>query len=265
MKKTLKFVSMLLIIAMALSFFTSCGMKPEERFAKAMEKSASATKIHSVANVDMDMSISLAGQTQDTSVSSKIDFRGDFTDEGDPLISILTKATVGGTTTQTDTYYKDGYMYTRTGDNMIKVKMSFDEMMNGEAGTTDFTDLFAYAKETPDSVTITENENGTLTVELPLTNEEHGELINELMGNELKDSFGESTKVSFEDTVAVMTIDKNNEITSMKMDLKMKLSYRISNRTARINITYKFDIEYRHISDDFSVYTPSPADNYKEP
>ena len=259
MKKLTRILSLVLVFAMLALTLSSCGATPEERVAEAMAKMALAKKAD--CTVDVNMEFTVAGTTQEIPMTMVM--KTDMTDENNPVWYMEVSTKEGNTTTTVTMFFKDGYAYTETSGQKIKVEMSYDDIKESANSGFDMTDIFEAKKDGVDeSMTITKNDDGTLSVEMKITKAEFAEDFTEFT-EQFTSSLGaiiKNAKVEVADTIFQLTVDKDNNITKLMTVMKIDITY----QGQTIKYSYDMDFTYRPTGEDFEVPLPSDLSEYKE-
>lgn len=253
MKKTTRFLSIVLVFVMAALACCSCGkVTPEEKMMTAIENAQAAKKGDVTVKIGSNM---VVGEVS-MDIPMEIIMQYDFTDDTNPLLAMDMSFTMEGKGVSIKTYYKDGYRYLSTFAGNTKSPMQADEMRN-ESTAGKILDL---AKVAVDTAEITENDDGSLSITMNVDGEQHSEAILATFDATIEDLL-EGTDIKAYDSVINMEIDKDGKIT------KTKISFDISMVTEEGNVylDYIIEIDYKTITDDFTVVFPDDLDTYVIP
>ena len=255
MKKIKRILSLVLVFAMLALALTSCTVTAEDRVAAAMLKMAMAKKSDCTANINVKMSV--GGITTDMPMTMVL--KSDETNAQNPVVYMEMSMSIFGQTAKTTMFYKDGYLYTDAYGSKTKVQMNYEDVMNDAAGAADITSIFDMKKDAiDDSFVITENDDGTLSVKMTITKEEFaGELAS--FTEQISSSVGNGSDLEMSDTVFEFTIDKNNNVSTVKATLAMKMTI----EGQKTDISYVMDFKYNVVGADFVVPTPTDLSSYR--
>jgi hypothetical protein len=255
MKKLTKILSLVLVFAMLALAFASCGVTAEEKVAAAMAKMATAKKTDCTASVTIKMDMGGVKVEMPMTMVMKTD----LSDAANPIVYTEMSMTVFGETTETTTFYKDGYFYTEAYGQKVKVAMSYEEMMEDNEMGIDTSEIFASKKDKVDeSFVITENEDGTITVKMTVTKAEFASLLpdfSESMGSLI----GEDGNVEINDTVFEFKIDKDGNVTDLNTNMGLSMTV----EGVKATVDYDMDFTYNTVGEDFEITLPSDLDKYK--
>ena len=254
MKKIIRVLSLILAFAMLALSLASCGVTDEARVSAAMLKMMMAKRVDSTADIKLTMSS--MGVTYETVMKAVI--KTDTTKADNPKAYMSVSATVFGETESTETFYKDGYLYTDSSGSKIKREADYSAVMGDSANVIDILDIFDIKKtNVDDNFTITRNGDGTLTVKMLVTKEELAEGLDSFT-EELAKSLGTSGSVNVSNTVFEYTVDKGNNISDISASMEMEIIV----QGKKISIVYEMDFKYNSIGKGFEVPVPEDESEY---
>lgn len=251
MKKTTRFLSIVLAVIMAALVCCSCGKvktTPEKKIQTAIENAQAAKK----GEVNVKTVTNTVIGEESENIPMEFTMQYDLTDDKNPLYAIDMTFTNNGNDRNIKGYFKDGYSYTSNNGENTKSLMREDEMIS-EATAVKILDL---AKVAIDIAEITENDDGSFSVKMNVDGEQHKEDIIATL-NDIEE-FLEGTDITTDDSVINMEIDKDGNITKAKMSLGVSMVTEEGN----VYVTCTIEIDYAIIADDFAVEFPDDLDTY---
>jgi hypothetical protein len=258
MKRFIQIISLVLVFSMAILSLSSCGVTKEERLAEAIAKLVDAKKGDYTASVKM----SISAQGMEMTVPMEIEAKADISDEANPIVYTKMSMSISGQSMDMVSFYKGGYLYSAQTVQGVtqkyKVSMSYDEMTTEES--FDITDLIAAKKDSLTSgVEIIENYDRTLTVKLTFSKSDFAEELEKVVA-ELSSSLGLDSDINVNDTVVELTIDADNNITSIKTSMDMDMNVMGETASAK----YDMEFTYNVVGEGFTIELPTDLDKYVE-
>lgn len=227
-----RIIALALTLAMAFSLvfaFSSCG-KQEEKEKTAYEVYTEALKKNNELDsyalaLDMKMSVSADGVSTD--VPMTYDIKASGIKSGSPVYSAEMKMSMAGMTLTIPMYSDGKYVYMEMFGQ--KIKSSADD---SDADMKSFTNLVAkiQSEESFAGVTVTENEDGSKSMEIALKsadfNEAYGDLLDALLGSLGEELNGVGVSMTANDAKLAVTINKSGYIekVGLKSDVKVTMT-----------------------------------------
>ena len=257
MKKIVRIMSLTLVFAMVVLCCVSCGSTPEERLAEAIAKLADAEKVDYSATVNMFIS---ANGTE-MSVPMQITAKADVTDKSNPIAYTNMSMSMAGESMDMKMFYIDGYVYYAATSQGVtqkyKVAMSYDEMMEDEGGLDLVSLIEAKKDDLTNGVEITENYDRTLTVKMIFAKADFADELEDIVGD-LSESLGFGGSIEVSDTVVEITVDADNNITSVKTSMNIDMNFMGNTASAK----YDMEFTYNEVNDSFTIELPTDLDKY---
>jgi len=257
MKKTVRIISLLIVISMMLFAFASCGKTPaSERIETAMKKMSDSKIVDS--DTTMKMVMSMQGMTIEVPMTMKI--KGDMRDEKAPALSVDMEMSIMGEKMEVGICYVDGIAYLNMMGSKIKTKASDSDLEEifGSAGLDSdaSTELF-FDSEMISKAEITEEKDGSFTAKVTIDGKEYKDAIMEEIGS-LIDSIGEEGDIELGETVVVIGVDKDDNVVSYSMKINLKMNI----EGIATDATVDMDMKFNAVGDDFKIGAPADAASY---
>lgn len=260
MKKTLRIISLLIVISMMLFAFASCGKAPaSERIETAMKKMSDSKVVDS--DTTMKMVMSMQGMTIEVPMTMKI--KSDMRDEKAPAMSVDMEMSIMGETMKVGICYVDGTAYLDMMGSKIKTDATDSELGDifGSAGVDAdaSTELF-FDSEMINKAEITEEKDGSFTAKVTIDGKEYKDDIMEEIGS-IVDSLGDAGDIEIGDAVVVtIGVDKDDNVVSYSMKINLKMNIEGVSTDATVDVDMKFNV----VGNDFKIEAPADADSYTD-
>ncbi len=258
MKKITRILSLVLVFAMLTLAFAACGGKKPttaEKVADAMAKIATATKTDCEATITLK--VIAAGST--TQIPMTVATKVDATNASNPVVLVETSLTIDKTAVKTSVFYKDGVAYTDANGTKTKTAISYADMISGGNTGFDTASIFAAKKDAiNESFVITENADGTISVQMTVTKAEFATGLN-AFASSVAANLGSGNTAEIGDTVFNFTVDANGNITEMTTNMAITMNIGGETATATYDMTFK----YNSVGDGFAVNPPADLSSYK--
>lgn len=265
-----RIIALALTLAMAFSLvftFSSCG-KQEEKEKTAYEVYTEALKKNNELDsyalaLDMKMSVSADGVSTD--VPMTYDIKASGIKSGSPVYSAEMKMSMAGMTLTIPMYSDGKYVYMEMFGQ--KIKSSADD---SDVDMKSFTDLVAkiQSEESFAGVTVTENEDGSKSMEIALKsadfNEAYGDLLDALLGSLGEELNGVGVSMTANDAKLTVTINKSGYIEKVGLKSDVKVTMTIEGENSEMNVSLDISGEYKNIGETVVVTPPADLDSYKE-
>lgn len=265
-----RIIALALTLAMAFSLvfaFSSCG-KQEEKEKTAYEVYTEALKKNNELDsyalaLDMKMSVSADGVSTD--VPMTYDIKASGIKSGSPVYSAEMKMSMAGMTLTIPMYSDGKYVYMEMFGQ--KIKSSADD---SDVDMKSFTDLVAkiQSEESFAGVTVTENEDGSKSMEISLKsadfNEAYGDLLDALLGSLGEELNGVGVSMTANDAKLAVTINKSGYIEKVGLKSDVKVTMTIEGENSEMNVSLDISGEYKNIGETVVVTPPADLDSYKE-
>ncbi len=239
----------LLTALLCLLMLASCAQDtPQSLYTDAAEqlKAAGGYEI----NAKMDISVSVAGQTQDVSMDMNMKANGDNS-------AVNTKMELMGQNMDVDVVYVDGVAYMNQGDSKVKTTVSLEELQE-EAGMISSFELPGMSEEELNEIELTKDgDNSSFTV--TLTGDEVKDFMNH-MGSLTESMAGADATLSFGDMTITFTFDKDSALTNMKATVTATATVQGEEMTMDMSM----DFDFVNIGTAPTISAPADADSYTD-
>lgn len=262
-------IALTLVMAFSLVFaFSSCGKKEEEKKQTAYEVYTAALDKNNELDsyelaIDLKMSVAADGVSTDVPMSYDIKVAG--VKSGSPVYSAEMKMTMAGITFTIPVYFDGKYFYTEMFGE--KMKESAENSDLDLEGLTTLASKFQ-SEEAFSGVTVTENEDGTKSMEVALNsgdfNEAYGDLMDALLGSLGEELNGVGVSVSTDNAKSTITVNKDGYIEKVAFNGDIKATMTVEGENSEMTISFSANSEYKNIGETVTVTAPADLDSYKE-
>ena len=262
-------IALTLVMAFSLVFaFSSCGKKEEEKKQTAYEVYTAALDKNNELDsyelaIDLKMSVAADGVSTDVPMSYDIKVAG--VKSGSPVYSAEMKMTMAGITFTVPVYFDGKYFYTEMFGE--KMKESAENSDLDLEGLTTLASKFQ-SEEAFSGVTVTENEDGTKSMEVALNsgdfNEAYGDLMDALLGSLGEELNGVGVSVSTDNAKSTITVNKDGYIEKVAFNGDIKVTMTVEGENSEMTISFSANSEYKNIGETVTVTAPADLDSYKE-
>lgn len=262
-------IALTLVMAFSLVFaFSSCGKKEEEKKQTAYEVYTAALNKNNELDsyelaIDMKMSVAADGVSTDIPMSYDIKVAG--AKSGSPVYSAEMKMSMAGMTFTVPMYFDGNYLYTE----MFGEKMK-ESAENSDLDLESFTTLASklQSEEAFNGVTVTENEDGTKSMEIAMNsgdfNEAYGAFMDALLGSLGEELNGVGVSTTVDNAKSIVTVNKDGYIEKVAFKGDIKLTMTVEGENSEMTISLDVNSEYRNIGETVTVTAPEDLDSYKE-
>lgn len=262
-------IALTLVMAFSLVFaFSSCGKKEEEKKQTAYEVYTAALDKNNELDsyelaIDLKMSVAADGVSTDVPMSYDIKVAG--VKSGSPVYSAEMKMTMAGITFTIPVYFDGKYFYTEMFGE--KMKESAENSDLDLEGLTILASKFQ-SEEAFSGVTVTENEDGTKSMEVALNsgdfNEAYGDLMDALLGSLGEELNGVGVSMSTDNAKSTITVNKDGYIEKVAFNGDIKATMTVEGENSEMTISFSANSEYKNIGETVTVTAPADLDSYKE-
>lgn len=262
-------IALTLVMAFSLVFaFSSCGKKEEEKKQTAYEVYTAALDKNNELDsyelaIDLKMSVAADGVSTDVPMSYDIKVAG--VKSGSPVYSAEMKITMAGITFTVPVYFDGKYLYTEMFGE--KMKESAENSDLDLEGLTTLASKFQ-SEETFSGVTVTENEDGTKSMEVALNsgdfNEAYGDLMDALLGSLGEELNGVGVSMSTDNAKSTITVNKDGYIEKVAFNGDINVTMTVEGENSEMTISFSANSEYKNIGETVTVTAPADLDSYKE-
>ena len=275
MKNITRIIALLLALMSIVCSFAACGnnedennepvpLTNEERFRKMLFETEGASKVELSADFVISVLAVYGSQREKVTYEMDMEMEIDGTDPENELTHTVSYLTVtnqlgAGSTVKSESYGKDGYMYTFSMGQRVKERIPESD--------EDEENPITLALKAIDSAVYTENEDGSLTVKVKIEaskNEDAKKAFIALFDMGMTDN--QIRLCTIEDTELEFVIDKDNQLKSLKIPVSYSLIQTIPGSTSlySTNVKYDFILTIDDINGNFTINFPTDLDLYKE-
>ncbi len=258
MKKRIFIFALALLMLVSLA---ACGKKQPTTYELVSDALKNIKALdESDMDIDMDISVTVMGATVDTPVKMSVQSKG--LTKGDPIAYVNMKMTVMGTDILMEMYTEDGYVYTSTMGQNFKTKAEEADM-----GYADSDMYEGVLQEIPreileTSAAVTENEDGSKTIEVEFTPEQFQKVYADLVGD-MSESMSESMEIkslNISECKVSLTVDKDGYISVYDVAFVLDMTVMVQG----ISTTAQMDLEMRcQYNDPGKPVTVKTIEGYK--
>lgn len=250
MKITKKLIALVMVASLAIS---GCGKKvtAEEVLQKSVEKQKAITAMD--ADTTVKMTMQAEGQTMDMNMDVNVKAK-DITSESMTML-MDGNMTMLGQEMPVKTFYKDGYQYTDSMGQKIKMAMPYEEMLSmaNQNSTLSEIPMDAYKtlemKKVDAGYELTFVADGTKVTEL----------VDELLGSTMGESI-EGTEMTVKDINGTTVVDKDFNVLDMTMKLEMTMTVEGQEMSCVMDMVAK----YNAYGENVTIEEPADLDQYMD-
>lgn len=245
------------LLALSMVCLAACGKKltPEEVLKKATKKQQAMTNMD--ADCTMSVSMELAGQSVDYDADLHIKASG--LNSEDLKMAMQMDASIMGQDMSANTYYTDGYYYTETMGEKMKMAMDIGEMTETLKQNSAFTEIPADAYKSLEMTT----EGNNQIISFVADGSKMTELVNSVMGSMMSGMTGDtdSSDMGIGDVEGTLTVDKDfNVIEETIKGMSMKMTI----EGMEMNASVDMDMVINNPGQEVAVDLPDDLDSYEE-
>lgn len=249
-----RIVALLLCVILTLSL-VACGRKnqeeqktPKEIFAIAVEKNEALDSLE--LDITMDMLMQLGASNISMSMEGKnIEIKKDG---GYQMMTEMTVKMLGQENVQ-KTYYKDGYLYEEVDGQKVKIAMSVDEILAGNASQKGFFEL---DDEVFSQFDMTRSEDG-YAFDMKVDPDHMDEVVNKILGN-MESILGGTggSSLNMENFKVKYVVNKEGYFSSAVVTLTLKMSV----QGQEVNCDMTLNLTSPHPGEDVTITFPDFSD-----
>lgn len=251
-RKFIKFATAALVCAGLLTF-TGCGEK--DPFTVYEEAAAKTSELKSVAST-AKMNMKLSAQDQSIEIGMDMDMKILSPNGNDMQADIAMNMDMLGQNITMNSYFKDGYYYTATGDSKVKYIMDIKEMREQIAANSVQTGL---KKEDFKEISMEKKDKDYLFT-FTINGETMSNVVDSAMGALSDMMAGSNMEMKIGDIPGTATVNKDNYISAMTM--KMPLTMTVAGQEMKMDLD--MDITYIDPGKEVTVDFPDDLDTYEE-
>ena len=250
MKITKKLIALMMVASLAIS---GCGKKvtAEDVLQKSTAKQKEMTAMD--ADTTIKMTMQAEGQTMDMNMDVNVKAK-DITSESMTMLMDGNMSMLGQEMPM-KSFYKDGYQYTETMGQKVKVAMPYEDMLSmaGQNNTLSEIPMDAYKtlemKQVDAGYELTFVADGTKVTEL----------VDSLLGSTMGESLA-GTEMTVKDISGTTVVDKEFNVLDMSMKFEMTMAVEGQEMSCVMDMVAK----YNAYNDDVTIEEPADLDEYMD-
>ncbi|MDC7291528.1 hypothetical protein NXH76_27495 [Blautia schinkii] len=251
-RKFIKIVTAALVCA---GLLTAAGCGKKDPFTVYEEAAVKTSELKSIAST-AKLNMKLSAQGQSIEIGMDMDMKILNPNGDDMQADIAMDMDMLGQNISMNSYYKDGYYYTATGDSKVKYIMDIKEMQEQIAANSVQTGL---KKEDFKEISMEKKDKDSL-ITFTINGETMSNVVDSAMGALSDMLAGSDMEMKIGDIPGTATVNKDNYISAMTM--KMPLTMTISGQEMTMDLD--MDITYTDPGKDVTVEFPDDLDTYEE-